>query len=466
MSLSALSKANLHPLPEKSSVEKQSEVLDPSTSVTETTVCGKLDWHILPVLTMMLLLAFLDRNNIGNARVSGLQEDLKMSNYELTSCFPNYSWPDTGFVRNYSGLIVCRCFLGLFEGPGVLPPMFFRSEFTSGGLLPGMTLYFASFYPRDTLQLRIAVIFATSSLAGAFSGLLASAIVKLDGARGLHGWAWIFILEGIFTVIFGLSAFFMLPRTLEDANFLNHEHKEYLKARLAADGMTNNNPADQFNWADSPHVLLISVAGFFGGSTQGGLAYFEPSIVQSLGYGPARTQLMSVPPFAVAFILSLVFASISDRFHCRGLTAIVCALLSVIGFAMWLGSSIRAVRYGSLFLSLPGAYCAAPALGAWNANNIAPYTRRATALALLTISTNAGGILATWLLGSLSRPPNYTKAALTFTIFSAGGVITAGLILWYLVDQNHSKATKRATNCTEDNRAGFGDRNAWFIYSL
>ncbi|KAJ7653195.1 major facilitator superfamily domain-containing protein [Mycena polygramma] len=460
-----------------------------AASPLEGAVCRKLDLHILPVLTTMLLLAFLDRNNIGNARVAGLQRDLEMSNYQysiiLTVTYIPYIlvqipsnlalkriganvllptmitfWGFTsmmqGFVQTYSGLIACRFFLGLFEG----------------GLLPGITLYFTSFYPRATLQFRISVVFATSSLAGAFSGLLASAIIKMEGVGGRHGWSWVFILEGLFTILFGLSAFFLLPKTLKHTKFLNSCEKDYLKERLTAEGMTEDDPADGLNWPDiiyafkSPHIMLMAIMGFFGGSTQGGLAYFEPSIVQTLGYSPARTQLMSVPPFAVSFVLSLVSAAISDRYRCRGFTSILFYLFGAIGFAMWLGSNSHAVKYGSLFLSVPGANCAAPALGAWNANNAAPYTRRATALAVLTIGTNAGGILATWLLGSLSSPPNYTKAALTLTIFSAGGAIAALIIMWYLISQNRDKAKEREMGTRDGEAPGLGNGSAWFIYSL
>jgi hypothetical protein len=84
--------------------------------------------------------------------------------------------------------------------------------------------------------------------------------------------------EGIFTIFFGLSAFFLLPKSLDHAKFLNSDEKNYLKEQLNSDGMTDSNPSDQFNWADivnafkSPHVVLIAITGFFGGSTQGGLA--------------------------------------------------------------------------------------------------------------------------------------------------------------------------------------------------
>lgn len=83
-----------------------------------------------------------------------------------------------GFMSSYKGLLAARFFLGLFEG----------------GLLPGIMLVMSRFYKRDQIQMRMALLFTAASLAGAFSGLLASAIVGMDGRAGHKGWQWIFIL--------------------------------------------------------------------------------------------------------------------------------------------------------------------------------------------------------------------------------------------------------------------------------
>jgi len=157
------------------------------------------------------LLSFIDRVNIGNARIAGLQTDLNMSNYQyslvLTITFIPYIIIEIpaglvlkrvganillptmvtlwglittlqGFVTSYSGLLAARFFLGLVEG----------------GLIPGIMLVMSRCYRRDQIQLRLALFFTAASLTGAFSGLLASAIVGMDGIAGHRGWQWIFIL--------------------------------------------------------------------------------------------------------------------------------------------------------------------------------------------------------------------------------------------------------------------------------
>jgi len=194
---------------------------------------------------------------------------------------------------------------------------------------------------------------------------------------------------------------------------------------------------------------------------------FSPTIVQELGFTAARAQLMSVPPFAAAWGVSMVLAYISDHFRCRGLVSIVSGLLGVIGFAMFLGSNSRHVQYGSLFFSITGAYSGAATLATWNANNATPHTRRATTIAIGFIMTNSGGILATWLLGDLSPAPKYRNATITLLIFSTLMVLFSAVNLVYLWDQNRRKRAIRATTMSrEHEKPGLGDKSAWFEYNL
>lgn len=124
------------------------------------------------------------------------------------------------------------------------------------------------------------------------------------------------------------------------------------------------------------------------------------------------------------------------------------------------------MRYGALFLLLPGTYCAAPPLAAWVANNAAPHVRRATALAALTTVTNAGAILSTWLLGALSPAPRYTKATITLLVFQVGILVCAAANVAYLVARNSQKRVTREYRRRADEGRGVGDDSAWFEYKL
>jgi len=113
-----------------------------------------------------------------------------------------------------------------------------------------------------------------------------------------------------------------------------------------------------------------------------------------------------------------------------------------------------------------GSYGAGPSLTTWVANNSAPHARRATSIAIGFIFGNLGGILATWLLGSLSPAPNYTKATLTFITMSVALVVLSIVNLFYLQRQNRMKEEKRLTSVKDDESENLGDRSAWFVYNL
>ncbi|KAK0504489.1 MFS general substrate transporter [Armillaria luteobubalina] len=437
-----------------------SEKSDPSIElgvVSARRVWLKLDFFLLPVIAMFYFLSFLDRTNIGNARIAGLQRDLNMTNKQysiaLTVTYvtnlatelpsnlllrvvgPNYLLPTIliswgivttlqGVVTSYEGLLACRFFLGVFEG----------------GVFPGLVLYLTHFYPRSKMTTRIAAFFASASLSGAFSGILAYGIIRMDGVGGRAGWRWIFILEGAFTVAWGVMSYLLMPRDAMAARFLHPAERKYVASQVTESG------GEKFEWREvrkafiAPHVWIISIVFFFVGAILFGLAFFTPSIVQSLGYTSARSQLMSVPPFAAAFALSVVTAFLCDRFPVRGVVCIVTSIITLIGFIIFLTSSSAHTRYGSLFLSIPGVYATTPALASWNSSNSAPYVRRATAIAIAFILSSVGGILSTWLMGSWSTAPQYVLGTRVMVAFSGGMAVGSALCLWYFVWMNRKKA--------------------------
>ncbi|KAG8216450.1 major facilitator superfamily domain-containing protein [Butyriboletus roseoflavus] len=483
-------------------------------AMLEDIVWHKCDAWILPLCTTFFWLASLDRTNIGNARVAGLQTSLAMSNYQYTVAltvtylpyivveFPStlllkHIGPDLmlpamvtlwgvvcalqGLVNNYSGLLACRFFLGMMEGLdipehrflylSVVQVVFYLELFSISlfsilgrGCKYGMHQV-SAVASTDTLP-RVAFFFVSTSLAGAFSGLLAAAINLMNGIGGKPGKAHL-------PFFLARSSFFFLPHSPEKARFLTERERAYVISTLKhAGSVSEDDDQDGFSWtevarsAKSPHVWFLAVVFFFSGAILLGLAYFEPTIVAGLGYAGNQAQLMSVPPYAVAFVLSFISAFVSDRYQCRGYTVIFFSLLEVIGFTMFYASTSSHVRYGSLFCTVPGAYGAAPSLITWMANNSAPHTRRATVVAVSFIMTQSGGILATWLLGWLSPSPKYTSATITFTAMSVGIVVFATGNLVYLRRENRLKAEKRERMKKEDEPEGLGDCSAWFIYNL
>ncbi|KAF9445028.1 MFS general substrate transporter [Macrolepiota fuliginosa MF-IS2] len=416
-------------------------------------VLRKLDLRLLPVVTAVYFLSVLDRSNIGNARVAGLERDLGLTEKQYKICVTIFFIPYLlselpsnlilkvvgprrllptllslwgavtciqGLVTNFWGLLATRFFLGLFEGP----------------MLPGIILYLSGFYTRRELGLRLAYFFSAMSLAGAFSGFLAAAISKMDGIGGKRGWAWIFILEGLLSVVVGFACFFLIPSTLEDARFLTAEEREVVLNRLEQDRPAILTSAG-FQWKEvagtllSPHVLILAMIFFFNGAVLFGLAIFIPSIIKSLGFSPIKSQLLSVGPFATGFFVALFSSLISDRYNVRAIPIIISAILSATGFIIFLSTTRTFVLYGSLFLAVSGAYSISPISSAWASNNSEPHYRRATAIALVAVLTNGAGIVSTWSFPD-SAAPRYTGTIImNLTCAIMVGVLSAinGLLL-------------------------------------
>jgi hypothetical protein len=311
------------------------------------------------------------------------------------------------------------------------------------------------------IQTRISGFFASAALASAFGGLIAAAILKrLSGRDGRPGWAYIFIIEGGVTIGVGILCYFIMPKSPEKIRgFTNAQKAAYLK-ELKDDGHNAEETfvaSEPFAVLKQPHVWATTFLGFMGGTQLYALAYFLPTILVALGYNGTRTQLMSVPPFAVAWVVSLATGIASDRLRMRGAIMCFSVLLSVIGYAMYLTATTREIRYASLFFSVSSAYAAPSGAFAWVSNNSGGHYRRAVSLGMLLVSTNCGGILATWI---FTTPP-YTKATRILIAFSVVEIaITLVNVIWLGRLNKNKKRIQDASYAAND------DRNPSFKYTL
>ncbi len=172
-----------------------------------------------------------------------------LMSWGLTSTF-------LGFTKSFGGLVAARFFLGLCEG----------------GLLGGMIVYLAMFYRRHQMLYRIGLFYCAAPLSGAFGGLLATGLAKID-YHGYNGWPWIFFIEGIITVCFSVLAFFFMPSTPADAKFFTDDERAVALARMKIDGHGATTDDDvnleKFDWhwvrmaLVSPNTILTSLAWFF-----------------------------------------------------------------------------------------------------------------------------------------------------------------------------------------------------------
>ncbi|KAI9695441.1 MAG: hypothetical protein M1820_008626 [Bogoriella megaspora] len=458
----------------------------------EKKLLRKLDWTLIPWLTLLYLVAFLDRTNIGNANVDGLSEDLHLSDTQyaatLSLFFVSYSlfepltnillkryrpkvfltvtmtlWGVVmtlmGLVTNYAGLAAARWFLGLMEA----------------GLFPGINFYLSAWYKRSELGIRAAIFFSAAALSGSFGGLLAAAIALMDGISGKHGWAWIFILEGLATVILGVITWWIVQDFPAEATFLSDTERARVLKRLREDNQASSEHAklsmrdviDAYkDW--KTYAFAIIYMGCDGALYA--FSLFTPSVINALGYTSTRANLLSVPPYAAAAILTVTVGWIADKTGRRGIWNILCSFLGIAGFAMQIGSQTPGVKYAAVFLGALGIYpCIANTI-AWTANNVEGVYKRGVVTGTVIGWGNLNGVVASEIYRNKDKPkyyPGHGTVLGYLVVFLLGGSVVTELLL--MRENRLRKAGKRDYQIegkTEDEIAHLGDQRPDFIYTL
>ncbi|KAL8880960.1 MAG: hypothetical protein Q9198_001736, partial [Flavoplaca austrocitrina] len=455
----------------------------------ERRLLAKIDLRVIPVLSILYLLAFLDRTNIANASIFGLQSELRLQNTQyntaLTIFFVPYIvfeipsnvllkklkphlWLSVcmfgfglvticqGLVQNYSGLLATRFFLGL----------------TETGMFPGSFYLIGMWYKRSEAQKRYSFFFGSTSLAGAFGGLLASAIGKMDGVQGYLGWRWIFILEGLLTCVVAFIFFFVIPDFPENAKWLTEEERQYVQVRLRKE--QGRSAAERpIGFKDVVNVFK-DYKIFVGGFMYFGLivpaysyAFFAPGIIQTYGYSRIQTQLYSVPPWAASFTFAMVIAYFSDKIKHRFAFTIMPICLAIAGFGILIVvHDNHHLQYGALFMVAMGVYSAMPVIVCWFNMNLGGHHRRAVGTAWQIGFGNIGGIIATYSFLPQDKADFYKSG---YSICIAFICLSAASCLVYAAScimQNRQREKAPRSLLTEFEKTELGDLNPEYRYLL
>ncbi|KAH8753966.1 MFS nicotinic acid transporter [Hyaloscypha finlandica] len=461
----------------------------------------KMDLRLIPMLAALYLLSFLDRSNIGNAKIQGLQTDLKLTGPQYNLCatvfFFTYcafeipsnlllkrfrpsiwlpsimvAWGTVmtlmGLVKSYHGLLVARIFLGVAEA----------------GLYPGVAYYLTMWYCTEELALRQGLFFSAASVAGAFSGLLAYAIAKMHGVGGLAGWQWIFILEGLLTVVVAILAFFILHDFPDTAGFLSVEEKAWVVHRLKYQGSKKSGrnvaETEHFEWkyvvkALTDWQLYLSLFMYWGiVCPLYGISLFLPTIIKQLGYTSTTAQLLTIPIYCTAAVLAIIVCWLSDKAAKRGASRWpyvffpMCAIL--VGFLMALAGSahggVPGVVYAGVFIATCGIYPAFPGNITWISNNLAGSYKRAAGMAFQIGLGNLGGAMASNFYRSVDEPKYLLGHGLEI------GFVTLGLCACVALRLNYGRINAKrarggeAEGLTDEQLADLGDKSPTFRYTL
>ena len=432
----------------------------------------------MPLCASIYLLNYLDRGNVGNAKVlnSETGDDLlQQTNMTTTKYavaislfsvaytlfevpsnwimkryvrpswwlgFLLFGWGVTtiGFsgVQNYGEVVGLRFLIGVFEA-GFFPGM--SSVIQRGNaadFILGIVYYITFWYRVEERSLRIAFVVAHATLAGAFGGAIAYGIGHLNGTSGLQGFRWLFIIEGLITAVATVMVIFFLPDWPARARWLSEEDKKFAEDRLTVQGggysKAHASKQEILETCFSPRMLAHYLTYILDCIPLGSLTFYTPTIVSGLGYHSLQAQLLTIPPWVVGYVVSLLLSFSADHFNARGWHVTFASILGGIGWLLagCLHPHAYTARYGALVLSACGAFPVSAPLSAWVTCNVPSIATMAIATALNNSAAGVSQIIAQWIWKASEAERgyptgNFTCAGCSFAV----AVMATGLRLHY-----------------------------------
>ncbi|KAF5136830.1 putative transporter [Metarhizium anisopliae] len=443
----------------------------------------KLDAFFVPIIMVVYLTCFLDRTNIGNVKVAGMPEDIGASPQQFSTAvsifYATYvafeppwtimmKWMTprilltslcvvwslatifSGFITNVGGLYAVRLILGACEA----------------GLFPALNLYLTMVYKRDEQATRVSYLFVCTAVAGAFGGLLAYSILKMDGVAGYAGWRWVYIIEGIFSFLVAPVIWFGLPNDPSTAYFLTADERRMMQVRAVQRAQYMG--SDEFSWDEiriglkDPKLYLSAAIQFCQDILLYGFSTFLPSIIVSMGYSVIQAQYLSIPVYIFGGLCFLAVAFVSDRFCVRGPFLLLANIPGIVGYVLILCPTSNPVKFFGTFLCAVAVYNGPGLNLTWLNVNVAPHYRRATAIGMQLSIGNSAGIVA----GQIYRSAPYVLGN-SFSVAALGLSQLVIVLKWFYLKRCNEEKRRIADGDKDDTRkVRTGDRELDFKYHL
>ncbi|TGO06892.1 hypothetical protein BTUL_0412g00050 [Botrytis tulipae] len=429
----------------------------------ERTVVRKFDRKLVVFVALLYMLSFLDRSNIGNAKIAGLERDLHLDSnkYEwvITAFYIAYicfewmsilwkiipahiyitvivlSWGIIASLQaiatSFAGLLVLRTLLGIGE-----------AGFT------GIPFYLSFFFKREELAFRTGIFLSAAPLATSFASSLAWGIVKLGERSPIAPWRLLFLVEGFPSVLVALFAWHHIPDSPNTASYLTTREKKIARLRLrhevTASPSAKSKPSSGLKIREvlltfrDPKVYLTALMFFFSNMAFSSMPIFLPTILTHMGHSASTSQALSAPPYLLSFLSVLLTSYLSDKLRSRSPFLIFHALLSSLGYTLltlpphFLSPTLR---YLAIYPACVGFFSVITILITWTLNNQPSSSRQGTGFAVMQIVGQCGPLVGTRLYPE-SQAPFYREG---MGVCAGVMLIVAGLGLglrWWLGREN------------------------------
>ncbi|GMM37310.1 hypothetical protein DASC09_046350 [Saccharomycopsis crataegensis] len=362
-----------------------------------------------------------------------------------------------GFVTSFSGIIVCRFFTGLFQSNS-------------------SALYYilANYYPNHKSQKVYTAYYSFGTAGGLLSFLLVKVADKIDI---LSRWSWIFIFEGILTILLSIPLFFFIPDFPEGARFLDDDETIYLVKKLEVYGGKSGYQL-RVGFKDVLAVLsdpllwwgTLAYLGVLGCSYS--YAYFEPTIVQALtdDIPGSNKLLLEGIPFAISIILANIFAWLSDYVEKRAPFALIGALLAFAGLILMESNPTNnTVRYYGCSMAVVGLSCTIPVVVCWVTMNFGGHLRKNVATAWMISFASTAGIFSNFLFTDADAP-QYRTGIWANIVFLSVSFLFMIIYMLSLLQENKKKTSaiyrEHFDALSSREKTFLGDKSPSFKYML
>ncbi|KAK9454720.1 major facilitator superfamily domain-containing protein [Dipodascopsis uninucleata] len=427
------------------------------TDPKEIRLVRKQDFIILPMLWILYFWNFMDRNALTNAALDGISDDLGLKGTEYNTCisilFVGYllgqipsnmaltrlriSWfigafvmiwsvvsALTAIVTDYKGLLLIRFFLGFVEAP----------------FYPGALYILSIFYTKKELSLRIALFYTGNIAASAFAGLIAAAVfATLDGAHGLKGWQWLFIVTGVVSFGSGILASILLPDKPTSTWWMTEEEREIAVRRMKEDTTEDHGTTGIWQGLKEacldPRTWLFSFMMNMHISAEGFRNFF-PSVVSTLHFSRTITLVLTCPPYIISCFGSALLSYSSGRRNERTWHVTIATIFVTVGFIIAAATTNIAARYVGMVIFVSFSAGINDICLSWAASTLSQTPeKKAAALAIVNMLSNLSSTYTPYLWPSADAP-RYIKGMASSAVFSVLVAATAWILLVMLKRDN------------------------------
>ena len=317
----------------------------------ERTAFRKIVWRFMPLLTVAYILNYLDRSNIGFAALQMNKElGLTASQFGfgagiLSLGYCTFEIPSNMALYRFGARIwIARIMItwGLVAAGGALiagPASFYSIRFLLGlaeaGFFPGVAFLLSAWFPVEYRARMLAIFLLGVPVSSVVGGPISGALLGLDRFGGLSGWQWMFVIEGLPSVILGVVILWLLADRPATASWLTVAERDAVERRIAAEPKHRE---VRLFWlaVKDPRVLILALIQF--GFTTGsyGVGIWLPQIIKSHFHGNLMIGFVSSGPYAIASVVMLLWAGTVDRSGKRVGNLILTCAVATIGLLLWI----------------------------------------------------------------------------------------------------------------------------------